>query len=69
MAQPLTVALPPSLELWGGCTIGVAALDPTTGAPVSGVDVSNVTIEVELTSGSEADLESGPFMLVPGPRG
>lgn len=69
MAQPLTQPLPPSLELWGGCTVGVAALDPTTGAPVSGVNIANVTIEVELTEGSEADLESGPFMLVPGPRG
>lgn len=69
MAEPLTVALPPGLELWGGCTIGVAALVPATGDPVPGVDISNVTIEVALTSGSEADLESGPFMLVTGPRG
>lgn len=69
MAQPLTVALPPGLELWGGCTIGVAAIDATTGDPVSGVDVANVTIEVEITQGSATDLESGPFMLVAGPRG
>lgn len=69
MAQPLIVALPPGLELWGGCTVSVAALDPSTGAPVAGVNVANVTLEVEVTEGSEADLEVGPFMLTPGPRG
>ena len=69
MAQPLAVALPPGLELSGGYTISVAAIDPTTGAVDTSVSVSNVTIEVQLTSGSEADLESGPFMLVTGPRG
>lgn len=69
MAQPLTVALPPGLSLGGGCTITVTALDPTTGDVVTDVDISNVTIEVDLTAGSEAELETGPFMLVPGPRG
>lgn len=69
MAQPLTVALPPGLSLSGGCTLAVCALDPATGSVVTDVDISNVTIEVELTAGSEADLESGPFMLVTGPRG
>jgi hypothetical protein len=69
MAQPLTVALPPGLVLGGGCTISVAAIDASSGSIVTGVNVSNVTIEVDLLSGSAADLESGPFMLVPGPRG
>lgn len=69
MAQPLTVALPPGLSLGGGCTITVTALDPATGNVVTDVSVSNVTIEVDQTAGSEADLETGPYMLVPGPRG
>ena len=69
MSQPLAVALPPGLELSGSWTISVSAVDAATGNVVSGVNVSNVTIEVELTSGSEADLETGPFMLVTGPRG
>jgi hypothetical protein len=69
VAQPLIVALPPGLSLRGGCTITVAAIDPSTGNVVTGVNVSNVTIEVDQTMGSEGDLESGPFMLVPGPRG
>lgn len=68
MSQPLQVALAPNLYLWGNCVLRVAALDPTTGADVSGVNVSNVTIEVELTSGDASAFGgSGPFMLVPGP--
>lgn len=66
MAQPLTVALPPGLDLWGGCTVAVAALDPTTGDPVSGVRVMNVTLEVD---NPEGDLEVGPWRLVTGPQG
>lgn len=69
MSAPLAVALPPGLELSEAYTISVTALDAATGSVVSGVNVSAVTIEVELTSGSEADLATGPYMLVPGPRG
>lgn len=69
MAQPLTVSLPPNLELWGGCTIQVTALDPSTGDHVSDVDVSNVTLEVALVEGGVDDLAVGPFMLVTGPEG
>ena len=69
MTQPLTVALPPGLSLGGGCTVTVTALDPATGNVVTGVNVSNVTLEVEQTAGSEADLVVGPFMLVVGPEG
>ena len=55
MAQPLTVALPPDLRLWGGCTFSITALNPTTGADVAGVTISDVHIEVEQTAGpSEA---------------
>lgn len=67
MAQPLIVPLPPGLELWGDCVVRVTALDPTTGAEVAGVQVSNVTLEVDTLAASE--LESGPFMLVTGPGG
>jgi len=47
MAQPLTVALPPNLELSGGCIIRVTALDPATGNEVAGVTVSDITFEVD----------------------
>jgi hypothetical protein len=67
VAQPLTVALPPNLELWGGCIVRVTALDPATGLAVNGVNVSDVTIEVDQTAGGS--LEFGPFMLVTGPHG
>lgn len=67
MPQPLIVALPPNLNLWGGCVVRVAALDPSTGNVVSGVTVSTVTLEVDNLAGT--DLESGPFMLVTGPQG
>lgn len=68
MSAPLTVALPPGLEVSESYTISVTALDPATGNVVSGVDVSNVTIEVDQTEGSEADLAVGPFMYVTGPE-
>lgn len=60
MAQPLIVPLPPNLELWGGCTIRVTALDPTTGATVAGVRVSNIALEVE--DSGHVPLDSGPFV-------
>jgi hypothetical protein len=67
MAQPLIVSLPPGLDLGGGCQIRVTALDPTTGNVVSGVKVSNVTLQVDLLRGG--DLAYGPFVLVTGPGG
>jgi hypothetical protein len=67
MAQPLIVPLPPGLDLGGGTEIRVTALDPTTGNTVAGVNVSNVTLEVDEIGG--ASLEYGPFMLVTGPGG
>jgi hypothetical protein len=67
MAQPLIVPLPPNLDLWGGCIIRITAVSPTTGLTVSGVRVSNISLEG--TSDTEGLLEFGPFMLVPGPQG
>jgi hypothetical protein len=51
VAQPLTVPLPPNIDLWDSCVIRVTALDPATGDVVSGVTVSDVTIEVTQLSG------------------
>jgi hypothetical protein len=69
VAKPLIVPLPPNLHLWGGCTVRVTAVDPDTGAGVAGVQVSNVTLEVDQTAGGPDDLAFGPFMLVHGPPG
>jgi hypothetical protein len=63
----LTVALPGGLDLRGGCIIRLTALDPATGNEVTGVQVGNITFEVDdLGAGS---LDFGPFMLVTGPSG
>lgn len=66
MAQPLIVTLPQTLDLWGGCIIRVTAVNPTTGATVSGIRVSNISIEGDQLAG---ELAYGPFMLVTGPHG
>jgi hypothetical protein len=50
-AEQLKAAFPPGLDLPGGWTIELDAVDATSGASVSGVTVSNVTIQVELVSG------------------
>jgi len=67
VAQPLTVALPPNLDLWPGCIIRVTAVDPTTGAGVAGVNVAKISIEG--VSDNPSALDYGPFMLVTGPGG
>ena len=44
MAQKLTADLPPDFDLPSSYVIQLTAVDPTTGATVSGVNVSNVAI-------------------------
>lgn len=68
MAQPLTAGLPPDLDLDAGYVVRVTALNPTTGAPVAGVTLQNVSILVRSTGiGDATDLATGPWALVPGP--
>lgn len=43
------------------------AIDPTTGATVSGVTVSAITIYPEGASAQQEQGTFGPFMFVPGP--
>ena len=47
MPAPQKVSLPPWFELSDGMQIVVTAVDATTGAAVSGVTVSNVSIDVK----------------------
>lgn len=64
MAQPLVAGLPPSLALSSGYVIRLTALDPTTGAAVSGVRVTDVSYFVRpLTAADET--ESPSPLLVP----
>jgi hypothetical protein len=44
VAQKLTAAIPPNLDLGAQYVISLAAVDPASGAGVSGVIVSNVAI-------------------------
>lgn len=68
MAAPMKTALPPDMGLSAGYIIRFNAIDPTTGANVSGVTFTNAVLHVRnLTGGPAEALASGPFMLVPGP--
>jgi len=63
MAAPQNVSLPPFFVLEAGMQVVVTAVDATTGAVVSGVKVSGVSIDVD-------DVGEGPVApvvpLVPG---
>lgn len=60
-AYQLLAGLPP-LTLDAGCTVTVEAINPTTGAAVTGVTVSSVTI---YSSGDtiRATRDTGPVLL------
>ena len=68
MSQKLKAAMAPDLDLGGSWVIEWDAVDPTTGASVPGVIVSNTSLQVagDLGAGGLGD-QYGPFMLVPGP--
>lgn len=69
MAVPVDAPLPQLCDLPDGYVVQFAALDPGTGATVSGVTVSNVSIfgTLLVTSATGGTGTEGPFMLVPGP--
>jgi len=68
MSQKVQASMADNLEIGAGWQVQLNAVDPTTGANISGVVVSGVVIMAE-NAAPEApgDLTSGPFMLVPGP--
>jgi hypothetical protein len=70
MAQKLNVNMPEDVVIGDGWTVEWDAVDPTTGASVSGVVISqaNVTAADEsLGLGTGTAGPVGPYMLVPGP--
>lgn len=72
MAAPLTASMPAFTQLGYNTTVVVEALDPTTGAPITGVTVSGVELWADVTAG-QADAGAfsytpGPFMLTAGPN-
>ena len=62
--------MPQFTQLGNQAIVTLEALDPTTGAVVTGVVVTNVDIYADVaaidTSGPGA--ATGPYMLVPGPN-
>jgi len=68
MAQKQSADLIDGVELNAGWQVIFRAVDPTTGADVASVTVSNAVLLVDnLASVPVEDLTVGPFMLVPGP--
>jgi hypothetical protein len=66
MSAPQVAAMAPNCTLDNGCTVEFVAINAATGAAVSGVLISAASIYVDTTALGAA-LDSGPFMLVPGP--
>jgi hypothetical protein len=62
-AQPLIAGLPPDCELSAGYVIRVVALDPTTGATVTGVTLSDVSLFVTDLHGNVDDLVPDPKLV------
>lgn len=62
------IATLPVLPLVVGMTVRFEAVSPTTGAAVSGVNISNAVLyATDVSLRDEAVLgDAGPFMLVPG---
>lgn len=57
MAKPLNGGIPPGLDLDANYTLRFTALDPSSGAVVAGVDVSDASLLVDNLGGG--DLTSG----------
>ena len=69
MAQKIDAPMTLALEIGGGWQIVWAAVDPTTGADVSGVVITNANVVATDVSagGGTGGAVVGPYMLVPGP--
>lgn len=57
MAKPLNAALPPDFDLPANFIVQLTAVDPNTGAVVSGVNVSNVAIMAAPVTPDTTDTE------------
>ena len=64
MAQKLTAAIPEGMDIDGGWTLQLAAVDPSTGAAVSGVTVSGIVLLVsQITPGGPEALKVAPLWI------
>lgn len=64
MAAPIDASLPPNLIIGDGYTLRFSAIDPNTGAAITGVTVSAVTVQTEDLSGASGSLQPGPYLYV-----
>lgn len=63
MAKPFSISLPPDHWLTGDYIIRVIAVDPDTGIEETGVDIQNVTMQVE--QGAGGNLSTAQFKATP----
>lgn len=65
----MQTAMPDNIVVSGNYIIRWRAIDPTSGADVSGVKISKASVlATDRLAGQVADEPIGPFMLVPGPN-
>lgn len=60
MARPLIAPLAPNIVLTSGYVVNLIAVDPTTGAAVSGVVVENVSMQVN--TADQEDTSTSPVV-------
>jgi hypothetical protein len=65
MSQKLTAGIPDTMELNANYQIQITALDPSSGAVVSGVTVSNVFIMADPIFGTAPGEEPPPPTVTP----
>lgn len=63
MAVPVAASMPQGLDFGINYTIRIAALDPTTGDPVSGVVVSDTSIQVATAATADQLTDDQPLWL------
>lgn len=69
MSLPVQTAMPDNIVVSGNYTIKWRAIDPTTGADVSGVKISRASVLAtdQLAGSGTADEPLGPAQLLLGP--
>lgn len=70
MAQEINIPMPPDLDVGATYKLRVTAVDPTSGALVSGVNINAVTFTVDAVAFNPSDLSqlaTGDWSLLPGP--
>ncbi len=63
MSEPLKAGMPPDLDIDGGYIVRLTAVDPVTGALVSGVVVSGVAIQAINKGTPIGDLTPQPLLV------